>query len=98
MKQIEIGGYKRISKQKARKLYNSGKDIFLCPVNLNPAGIMGAIKAIREEWYKTEIVNGFFSVVPRNDSFECLCNSFSYYNCINSETGKYIAFYTREER
>ena len=95
MNKISIGGFTRISKAAARKLYNENKAIYLCAVNINPT--FGAIKAARETWYKTIVNDGFVSVVPRNDSFDCLCNAFSFYNCINSETGKYIAFYVKEK-
>lgn len=93
MNKISIDGFTRISKAKARKLYDSGEDVFLCAVNMRPN--FGAVKATKSEWLETKVVDGFVTVVPRNDGFECLCNCFSFYNC-DKERGYYPAFYVRE--
>ena len=46
MNKIEIGGYKRITKAAACKLYNDGKDVYMCPAKLSPVNLwQGAMLA-----------------------------------------------------
>jgi len=72
--------FKRISKKTARRAYNNGLTVMFCPVNLNPFNGVG-----------------FGAPISKADSdgrdFDTVVNSFEYYNCINSETGVYTAFY-----
>ena len=81
MKRINVNGYKRITKRIARRLYEAGKPVLLCPVNLRPGGLwnIGSIIAKKED-----------------RTFEQELNAFEYYNCINNETGYYAAFYIEE--
>ena len=81
MKHYEIDGFKRITKQAAKKLYNDGKLVYFCPVNLRPG------------WpYNPQVL------IDNSDdsSFEKAVIAFEWYNCINTETGKYTAFYGKE--
>ena len=81
MNEIIINGYRRITKREAFKRYKEGKTIYFCPVNLRPGNL----------WH--------WEVAVRNNSprkWESIVNEFEYYNCINSETGRYAAFYVRE--
>ena len=73
--------YKRITKSAARKNYEHGADIVLCPCNLRPFGF----------WNNGVKVNN-----KSGRGFNSLVNEFNYYNCINAETGRYIAFYSAE--
>lgn len=73
--------YKRITKAAARKLYEAGKNIVLCPCNLRPFSF----------WHPEIETNKEQSVEA---SFYKLVNEFEFYNCTNSETGKYTNFYT----
>lgn len=82
MRKFVIIGFSRISKAKARKLYNAGQIVYFCPVNLRPG----------TPWHN-ECAQQLNSVDPY--TFEQLVNAFTAYNCINSETGKYIAFYQK---
>jgi hypothetical protein len=70
--------WKQVSKPTAKKLYNSGTKIHLCPVNFKPFGpwSIGA-----------EVDNHYFT------PFDQIVNSFEFYNC-NGEAGKYTTFYT----
>lgn len=81
MRNITINGYKRITKWTAKKLYEMGKPILLCPVNLRPGGMWGIGCTISKEEGRT---------------FEEILNEFEFYNCSNSETGYYTAFYIKE--
>ena len=68
----------RITKAKARKLYESGKNITLNPSKMFPGGVWSmAIETNKERC---------------NDTFDALVNSYSYYNCTN-ETGNVVHFY-----
>ena len=83
MNKIEIGGFTRISKKQAQKLFDAGQEIYLCPVKMNPANpywSMAMPCQKDENW----------------DDFEKLISNFVYYNC-NHETGYYPAFYIKDE-
>ena len=81
MRNISINGYRRVSKHAARKLYEKGEPVLFCPVNLIPGGMWDHGCIITKEEGRT---------------FEQVLNSFEYYNCIDSSTGYYTAFYVKE--
>ena len=81
MRDIRINGYKRITKRTAKKLYEMGHPILLCPVNLRPGGMWGI---------------GCFVIKKEGRTFEQDVSEFEFYNCYNSETGYYAAFYVKE--
>lgn len=76
---FEIGGvsYKRVTKPVARRTFNAGKNIILCPCNLRPG----------KPWNPESLIKSDFGV-----SFNQITNSFEYYNC-NALAGYYAAFY-----
>lgn len=83
MRKFEFDGYTRINKTTARRYFDIGLPIVFCPVNLRPF----------TPWHvEIEQCKGGLRV---DDNFDTFCNSFEYYNCNNSETGKYSAFYIR---
>ena len=84
MRQIKTANYIRVDKTTARALYKTGQKnrLFLCPVNLNPESL----------WNIAVNVTGFDYA-----DFDTLISSFEYYNCNNSETGRYTAFYVPRE-
>lgn len=71
----------RIDRRKARKLWKEGKDFWIVACNLRPEYGM----RYRKEW--TSHFHG---------DFDKMVNNFTYYNCINSETGRYPAFYIED--
>ena len=74
----------RISKAMARKLYEEGVDILFIPCNLRPDSPWGlGIWNSADIWGNTE-------------TFDSLVNSFEIYNCCNTETGNYCAYYVKE--
>lgn len=73
---------KRVQKRTAEKLYNAGKDVFFIPCKCNP----------ENHWFSLGIWENKH-LDGQYDSFEKLCNGFSFYNCNDSQTGKYISFY-----
>jgi len=74
----------RITRVKAKKAYEDGKEVLFIPVNCNPLS-----KYFNLGIWENKNLEGQYN------SFESLCNAFEFYNC-NSETGKYIAFYIKQ--
>lgn len=73
--------FTRISKPMARKLFNQGAKIALCPFKCNPCGFyMSAFITQKSE---------------DNSDFNKLVNSYEHYNC-SQQLGKYAAFYMVE--
>ena len=81
--------WERITKKQARAAYINGLSVIICPVNLRPGEPYHPETVInrknREQFAADEIG-------VKND-FNNYVNSFEFYNCRNSETGKYTAFY-----
>lgn len=69
--------FKRVNKATARKAYNNGLRVILCPCNLRPGS----------PWYCELDISG-----KAPATFEAQVNAFEYYN-LNRETGRYTAFY-----
>ena len=82
--------WERITKKQARSAYNNGEDVLFCPVNMRPFGVWhtGAQINISQD---TDI--GILDKWTKENSFDRAVNAFEIYNCINSETGYYTAFY-----
>lgn len=72
--------YTRISKAKARAVYNAGLEVVLCPVNLRPGTPWNPEITVSKERSESE-------------SFERVLNAFEFYNVRDTETGHYTAFY-----
>ena len=73
--------YCRISKTQAKKQYLARNYIIACPVNLRPDS----------EWKPFAVLGDFVR------DFESAVNGCTYYNCINGETGRYLAYYAKED-
>lgn len=71
----------RIDRRKARKLWKKGKDFWIVACNLRPEYGM----RYRKQWY-----------IHFGGDFDKMVNNFTYYNCVNSETGRYPAFYVED--
>lgn len=70
--------FERVDKRQARKAYNNGLRVVVCPVNLRPG----------YPWHPKIIVSS-----KSGETFEEMLNAFIYYNIRDNETGKYAAFY-----
>ena len=82
--------WERITKKQAREAYNNGEDVLCCPVNMRPFGAwLWSVKINISQ--DTDI--GILDKCTKENSFDRSVNAFEYYNCINSETGYYTAFY-----
>ena len=86
MRHYSNGGYVRISKAEARRMYCSGKELSLCAVNMRPDGPCGAIRIKTAE----------ASSGAAATAFAMECRAFEYYNCTGAETGRYLAYYRAE--
>ena len=74
--------YTRVSKTKARKLFDQGERIAACPVKLRPG----------YPWAPHMELRGV-----EDRTFDELVISFENYNCQLNETGYYAAFYVIRE-
>ncbi len=84
MLKVKIGGYERISKQRARKMYNAGETVYLVPCKVRPDNSWGMLyDANYYNWNKCE-------------PFDTIVAAFEMYNCQYNETGRYTAFYRKE--
>lgn len=92
MNQVTIKGWTRVGKKVARRMYDEGKTIRLCPVKCNPCN----------EYYPMSFdmnKDDKWDVEPFEweKTFDARTNRFEYYNCQYNELGKYSAFYIKEE-
>lgn len=71
--------WKRITKAEARKRWDAKQQLYIAPCNLRPGGPWG----IGVEFDSENI----------SDDFDNVVNNFEYYNCHDSETGRYASFY-----
>lgn len=76
--------FKRVNKATARACYNSGLTVHFCPVNLRPFNRYGF--GLDMDMNKNDIGND-------GSTFDNVLMYFEAYNCRDSETGKYTAFY-----
>jgi len=82
MRDLSIGKYKRIRKDVARRLYKTGRTIYLTPSNVvaTDSGL----------WIKPYPINN-----RARQDFDNIVNNFEWYNCC-WELGYYTNFWIRE--
>lgn len=81
--------FERIDKKTAKRAYLNGLTVILCPVNLRPGKPYSPETPINRKSREQFIID---EIGAAND-FNNYVASFEYYNCTNSETGHYTAFY-----
>ena len=74
--------WERINRKQAKAAYNNGLTVIFCPVNIR----------LFTPWHLEIEVNKNFEGY-NGVEFEKAVNTFEYYNCTNTETGRYTAFY-----
>lgn len=74
--------FERINKAAARVAYNNGLTVLFCPVNIRPGSFFRLDMPMNKAQQNCAGVD-----------FEKLLNAYEFYNCTNSETGRYAAFY-----
>ena len=80
-----LNGYtfRRINRTKARTAYAHRLAVMICPCNLRP-GTM---------WHPEAILDPRKGAFVDRMEFDSLENAFTFYNCIDGETGKRPAYY-----
>ena len=78
--------YYRISKAAARGYYETGVEIYACPCKLRPGG----------PWHP-EVYICRKMASPYASTFDKTIAYVTEMNCINSETGRYLAYYAKED-
>lgn len=86
--------YERVTKAKARSMFMHGKKIYVQACNLRPWTLWSYPMCIT----KTAAQEIALDEIGIRNWFDNAVNSFEFYNCINSETGKYAAFYMEDEK
>lgn len=81
--------FKRIQKNIALRAYKNGLTIILCPVDIRPGAPYYPEMTLNRKQRQQFVID---SIGLENDFYNYIA-SFEYYNCTNSETGKYTAFY-----
>jgi hypothetical protein len=90
----------RVSKARARQIWESGGEVSLCPAKLSPVVFEGAFRmatskaSAGEKCVRIEPdskTNFEYHHVPR--TFDDVVSSFTLWNCTSNETGNYPAFY-----
>ena len=84
MENIEMNGYKRISKAQAKKLFNDGDIVRVVPNKCRPENMWTT-----QDWEKAN-----FHEIYGENQFERIVNSWKFYNG-NHELGYYPAFYVK---
>lgn len=95
MNMVNIGGYTRINKKAAERVYNHGGTVRVCACNMSPVNVWGAFVDVRADSFAPIAGDGYSTVVPRSRDWEKVVNAFRYYSC-NHEAGRYPAYYIRE--
>lgn len=81
--------FRRVSKRTARRAYQTGFTVIMCPSNLRPFTPYHHEHTINRKDRAHFIADETGAL---ND-FNNLVASFEYYNCTNTQTGRYAAFY-----
>ena len=82
MRYYSGGGYVRISKAEARRVFNAGEVVYFCACNMRPGA----------PWHPETGADN-----SDGGSFAAAAGRAEYYNCTSAETGRYLAYYRAEE-
>ena len=77
MRNTYVDGFTRVNKTVAKRYFNEGNVIRVCPVNISPSNTWGLYTDLNRN---------------TGVNFDEEINAFTYYNC-NKKTGEYVAFY-----
>lgn len=92
-----MASFKRISKAAARKLFNEGKGVYLCPHKMRPdTPFSEAILVFSKEWLdRAEMYRDnpkLWCGTLEKTAWNLMYNNWSFYNS-SYETGYYAAYY-----
>lgn len=78
--------WRRVSKRRARSAYNTGHDVIITPVCVDPFNIWRPHARVsnKRQW-------------GCDVTFDSIINEYKYYNCNSNELGRYPAYYVRTE-
>lgn len=76
----------RVSKRRARALYDAGHEVIITPVYVDPFNMWRPHARIsnKRQW-------------GCDVTFDSITNEYEYYNCNSNELGRYPAYYVRTE-
>jgi len=94
MKTYMMDGYIRISMKNAKRRYDRGEVIYICPHKLRPGGPWHPECAIARDDYSDEDTQYFLAYTKE---FEDVVREYAHYNC-SYGTGKYLSYYIKEEK
>lgn len=75
--------YKRIDKRQAKKLYDAGETVIFCPCNLRPF----------DNYFGLDMDINRANINCNFADFRKIVSDYELFNCTDTETGKYTAFY-----
>lgn len=81
--------FTRIYKAAARYRFCNGLTVYMCACNLRPEMFATPVNV-------AQIETGLYDTSPRAELFERAVNACNFYNCLNAETGRRVAFYIKE--
>jgi len=84
MNKIEVDGYRRVSKNEARNLFDAHEGFFIFPCKVLPSNQWGIGAKIE----KNDFAIGC--------DFDRLVDAYEQWNCQYNEWGKYASFYVKE--
>lgn len=79
-----VGEFRRIQKRAARKIYESGEIVYLCPCKLRPG----------EPWYPEVPITLSDGTRYAPVAFDNAVDQFEFYNC-KGEAGSYASYYIK---
>lgn len=90
---LRCNGFRRVQKMRARKIYNGGGMIYICPYKMRPGGPWSPEIAVTKT--DMDAVDGASYFVANTRDFDVLVREFEHFNC-SSSVGEYAAFYIKD--
>ena len=94
MEGIKVNGFRRITKPQARKQYNNGAVVYICPRFLRPGSMWKPEVAITKADLSGVNEDASFFSSTENE-FDKIVDEFIYYNC-GGGAGSYPSFYIKD--
>lgn len=95
MRNNRVNGFRRITKVRAKRLYEAGEVVYCIPHKLAPGGYWAPeIAVTKTDPARLDGNTQYF--VTNTQDFDRLVERCTFYNC-NNRTGRYLAFYIKEK-
>lgn len=95
MHNSRVKGFRRITKVRAKRLYEAGEVVYCIPCRLVPGNLWAPEFGVTKTDLAALDGEAQYFVVNTQD-FDRLVERCTFYNC-NNETGRYLAFYIKEK-